>query len=122
MIWTLIILGSVKQNLLCILCAFYLSSFLKYSSCLSLLKTGGGGWQENFFFFSVIAVLVCTVARGKAVVVLLYSLPERMSVKVEQVSNGSYLPSSKTKLPKNLKVLFPFLPCLFCLCFSTYQK
>lgn len=31
-----------------------------------------------------------------------------MTVKVEHVSNGSYLPSSKTKLPKNLRVFFLF--------------
>lgn len=69
MIWTLIMLGSVKQNFLCILCIFYLSSLLKSWPCLSLLVTGGGEWQEKFFF-STIAVLACTVARGKAVIVL----------------------------------------------------
>lgn len=123
MIWTLIILGSVKQSFLYILCIFYLSSLLRSWSWLSLLMTRGGGvgWKENFFF--IIAVLACTVARGKAVVVLFYSLLEVMAVKAEPVSNGSYLPNYKTKLLKNLGVLkyFPFLPCLFCLCFSSYQ-
>lgn len=72
-------LGSVKQNLLYVLCIFYLSSLLKSWSCLSLLMTGGGGGrQENFF---VIAVSACTVAWGKAVFLLVYSLPEMMAVR-----------------------------------------